>query len=138
MTKAQKRAYIIADNRLSEMAGWDRTVLANEFKEIQLLDPDFCLELTGFELGEIEIYLDNVCGSEEDDVRPAVRSRPPVSCLGDVWQLGEHRLVCGDALEADTYEILLEGDKVQMVISDLPYNVPMQGHVTGSRQNQAP
>ena len=131
MTKAQKRAYMIADNRLSEMAGWDRAVLAGEFKAIQLLDPEFCLDSTGFELGEIEIYLDNECSSEEDEVRPADRSRPPVSCLGDVWQLGDHRLICGNALDVVIYEILLEGDKAQMVISDCPYNVPMQGHATG-------
>ena len=131
MTKAQKRAYIIADNRLSEMAGWDRAVLAGEFKAIQLLDPEFCLDSTGFELGEIEIYLDNECSSEEDEVQPADRSRPPVSCLGDVWQFGDHRLICGNALDPVTYEILLEGHKAQMVISDCPFNVPMQGHATG-------
>lgn len=138
MTKAQKRAYVIADNRLSEMAGWDRGILASEFKEIQLLDADFCLELTGFDLGEIEIYLDNESTSEEDAVQPANRSRPPVSRLGDVWELGPHRLICGNALEPSCYKALLGDELAQMIISDCPYNVPMRGHATGQGKVKHP
>jgi hypothetical protein len=132
MTPAQKRAYIIADNRLAELAGWDRKLLVEEYEAIQLLDPEFDLERTGFELAEIEILQDGGIQVGEDIPPQADRSKPAVSHLGDVWLLGDHRLICADALDPSTYELLLEGEKAQMIITDGPFNVPIQGHVCGA------
>lgn len=130
MTPAEKRAYIIADNRMNEIAGsWDRKILALEHEAIRLLDPEFDLTSTGFTLEDIEIMFDGQLESRQDKVPAPDRSRPPVSQLGDMWLLGGHRLLCGDALIAETFERLLGDDRAQMVIADPPYNVRVNGHV---------
>ncbi len=132
MTPAQKRAYIIADNRLTEVGGsWDRKLLALEHEAIRLMDPEFDLTSTGFNLDDIEIMLENGLEGSEDDVPEPDRSRPAVSQLGDLWVLGEHRLLCGDALDGASYSRLLDGQKAQLALTDAPYNVKVNGHVTG-------
>lgn len=137
MTRAQKRAYIIADNRMNEIAGsWDRDILALEHEAIQLLDPTFDLTSTGFSIDDIEIMFDCQLDSREDVVPAPDHSKPPVSKLGDLWTLGEHRLLCGDALLAESFERLLGTDKAQMVIADAPYNVPINGHVAAAGKHR--
>jgi DNA modification methylase len=133
MTAAQKRAYIIADNRLTEVAGsWDRDLLALEHEAIKLLDSDFDLTLTGFDEDEILILSDSLLEGREDVVPEPDRTKPAVSQVGDLWVLGEHRLLCGDALKAESFERLLEGEKAQICIVDGPYNIAVNGHVSGS------
>jgi DNA modification methylase len=132
MSAAQKRAYIIADNRLSETAGsWDRNLLALEHEAIRLIDPSFDLSSTGFSLDEIEVMLDSRLDADEDDAPLPDRSVAPTSALGDLWILGEHRLLCGDALLEESFEKLLGDERAQLVIADPPYNVKINGHVSG-------
>lgn len=136
MSPAQKRAYIIADNRIAENGGWDRKLLALEHEAIQLLDPSFDLSLTGFDHEEIEVLFDNLLDPAEDAVPAVDTSRPAVSHLGDLWRLGEHLLLCGDALLPGSFEQLLGSEKAQLVITDAPYNVRVNGHVSGKGRHR--
>lgn len=143
MTEAQIRAYIIADNRLAENAGWDREILAIELQGLSASDIEFDVTITGFELPEIDVLIDELSfadAAEETpdpaDQVPAVPAGPTVTRPGDVWQLGPHRLICGDALLGVTYCHLMGQQKAQMVFTDPPYNVPISGHVCGLGQTQ--
>ncbi len=133
MTAAQKRAYIIADNKIAANAGWDRELLALEFQD--LLELDFDVELTGFDGHEIELLIDGLAVVEDDDALNEIpeidQTQPPVTQPGDLWEIGLHRLLCGDALERASYRRLLGNRKAQMVFTDPPYNVPIKGHVSG-------
>lgn len=133
------RAFRLADNRLAENAGWNREALALELSELTGLELDFELELTGFETAEIDLILDpptTKAIADPADACPPLATGPAVTQLGDLWQLGPHRLLCGSALEADSYAALLQGESVRMVFSDPPYNVPVSGHVCGSGKVQ--
>ena len=135
MTPDEKRAYVLADNKLALNAGWDEEILAEELKGLLALDLDFDIGITGFSIPEIDSLVEGLGpeepGDPDDDVLPdddgPTRCRP-----GDLWQLGTHRLICGSALDADTVAALMEGERAQMVFTDPPYNVPIQGHVGGS------
>lgn len=131
LTDAQKRAYIIADNKLAENAGWDEDLLKIEIQGIIELDSDFDLTLTGFEVSEIDLMLEP---DDEPENEPPLPSLPeiPVSRPRDLWHLGNHRLYCGDALNQESYEILMGDIKAKMVFTDPPYNVPINGHVCGN------
>jgi len=133
MTEAERRAYIIADNRLAECAGWDAERLASELAKIASFDPDFDLELTGFDGGALEKLLEEaIGGTVEVDAPPQVDPDAPlVSRAGDLWLLGNHRLIVGDARNPTVLDQLMGGEKAQMVITDPPYNVPISGHVCG-------
>jgi DNA modification methylase len=128
LSPAEIRAYRIADNRLAEEADWDRDALRLEITE--LLDLEIDIELTGFEVGEIDILIDDGSGEVVDEHVPDPPD-DPVSRLGDLWIIGEHRLVCGDALEANTYEALLDGQLADAVFTDAPYNVAIDRNVCG-------
>ena len=134
MTEADKRAYRIADNKLAELAEWDDDLLRVEFAELAVLDCDLP-ELTGFETAEIDFIIDGPAPAKPKmdpaDRLPAMSDGPAVSRPGDCWVLGDHRIVCGDAREAGAYERLLECNQVQMVFTDPPYNVKVDGHVGG-------
>ena len=131
MTEAQKSALIIADNRLAENAGWDRELLALEFQHLDSLEFDFDLTITGFEAPEIDLLIqgDGEVDPTADEI-PA--PQPPVSKPGDLWLLGDHRLLCADATDAGSYVALLGDDQAQLVFTDPPYNVPIDGNVCGS------
>ena len=124
LTPTQRRALIIADNRIAENAGWDDAMLRIELQSLQ--EDGFNLDITGFDadaLAEIMAGEETtVDGQTDDDAVPEVPVTP-ISRPGDVWELGKHRLVCGDATQAPSYEQLLAGQRVQMIWSDLPYNV---------------
>lgn len=133
LSPAQIRAYVIADNRLAEKAGWDPTLLALELQELSV-QPNFDVTVTGFETAEIDLIVSEASDNEPDeaDVVPEIdRSVPAVSRLGDCWQIGEHFLLCGDALKPESYERLLGGERAQMVFTDPPYNVRIAGNVSG-------
>ncbi|GGE95196.1 site-specific DNA-methyltransferase [Sphingomonas prati] len=134
LTPAEVRAYGVADNRLGELSGWDKDLLALEILSIEELDVDFDLTLTGFELEEIDSLRDmdgtHSPGLEAPSPAPAY-DHPAVSRAGDVWLLGDHRLLCGDARDEASYATLLQGRKVDLVITDPPYNVKINGHVSG-------
>lgn len=135
MTPEQKRAYVLADNKLALNAGWDEELLAEELKALLSADIDFDVEITGFSVSEIDSLVEGLIpeepGDPDDDVSPGAnvpqRVRP-----GDIWQLGPHRLICGDALDAGAVSALMAGEKAEMVFADPPYNVPIDGHVGGS------
>lgn len=127
LSEADKRAYVIADNRLAELAGWNKSILAIEFQELLALD--FEIELTGFDTKAADIIIDGEAGCEPDDEIPD--PQPAVSQRGDLWILGEHRLLCADALDPLCYRAVLNGDVADVVFTDPPYNVPIQGHVSG-------
>jgi len=132
LTEADIRAYVIADNKLAENAGWDRELLAIELQDLNELDID--VTITGFEMPEIDILIAELDTDEEDsaaDEVPDVSDGPPVTQPGDIWSIGVHRLICGDATVPATYTRLLDGAQAQMVFTDPPYNVPINGHVSG-------
>lgn len=138
LSDAEKRAYVIADNRLAELAGWDMEILSAELADLSSLDLDFNIELIGFDTPEIDAMLGAADTSDEaddaDDVPKIDPDADPITALGDLWQLGRHFLYCGDALEAQSYDVLLKGTLADMVITDPPYNVPIDGHVCGLGQ----
>jgi DNA modification methylase len=119
-SEAQKRAYVIADNKLAENAGWDTELLKVELEGLQ--EDGFDLELMGFELGELNDILDTGDLSGEDDVAPP-KPDDPVSRLGDVWLLGSHRLACGDSTDRDTVAVVLDGAAPPLMVTDPPYGV---------------
>lgn len=130
-TDAQKKAYVIADNKLALNAGWDNTTLALEFAELQELG--FDLSLTGFSAQELAaINPIEVTGLTDEDAVPEA-PEVPVTVLGDVWLLGNHRLMCGDSTSIDAVETLMAGQKADMVFTDPPYGVSY----TGGLQNSA-
>jgi 16S rRNA G966 N2-methylase RsmD len=135
MSEAQKRAYVIADNRLAELAGWDDATLAIELQALTEIDLEFSVEITGFETAEIDALIGGLSASEDpdpaDQVPPPDTSAPPVSRVGDLWRLGRHRLLCADATRPDAFAQLLAGERAQMAFTDPPYNVPIDGHVSG-------
>ena len=130
LNEAEIRAYVIADNKLVENAGWDKDLLAIELQGLSELELDFDLTITGFETPEIDILLTSQKPEKADQLTQP-DDRPPVSRLGDLWLLGRHRLFCGDAMKPDSFVQLLDEKKAQMVFTDPPYNVPIDGHVCG-------
>ncbi|HZH27417.1 MAG TPA: DNA methyltransferase [Azospirillaceae bacterium] len=132
MTEAEVRAYALADNRLAELAGWDKQLLALELSYIAELDLTFDLTLTGFETADMDVMLvgDEADEEDEEHLLPP-DDRPAVTRPGDLWQLGRHRILCGDATDAAAYARLMAGEPAQMVFTDPPYNVPIDGHVCG-------
>jgi DNA modification methylase len=133
MTKTQKRAYVLADNKLALNAGWDEELLAEELEAILGEDAGFDVSITGFSLAEVDSLIESRAVEEDgdpaDDVLP---NEVPTRCKpGDIWQLGPHRLICGDALDPAVVELLMDGNQARMVFTDPPYNVPIAGHVSG-------
>ncbi len=124
LTPTQRRALIIADNRIAENAGWDDAMLRIELQSLQ--EDGFNLDITGFDadaLAEIMAGEETtVDGQTDDDAVPEV-SATPISRPGDVWELGNHRLVCGDATDPKSYELLMADARANMVFTDPPYNV---------------
>jgi DNA modification methylase len=133
LSPAQARAFAIADNRLTETSEWDTVLLASHFKILSELDLDFGLEATGFSIGEIDLQiqgLDEIDAEVDPDEAPVV-SGPAVARFGELWTLGSHRVLCGDSLAAESYDRLLGEERAAMVFTDPPYNVPIDGHVSG-------
>ena len=126
LTEAQKKAYIIADNRMALDAGWDEELLRVEIESLQA--EAFDLALTGFDEKELSKLFDDGTEAEDDDFDVDEELKKPVfSKAGDIWTLGRHRLVCGDSTKAETYETLMQGKKANLVVTDPPYNVNYEG-----------
>ena len=117
LTPEQVRAYRIADNKLTELGGWDTSALQFEFGALN--DVGFDLELTGFDIGEIGRLMP---GADEADETPEPPDNP-VAQPGDLWTLGEHRLICGDSTDAATVARVLDGEKPALMVTDPPYGV---------------
>lgn len=131
LNDTQKRVFALADNKIALSAGWDPDMLALDLKELSELDLKFDLEISGFSTAELDVILD---GNQQKPDSADEMPTPPelaVSERGDHWILGDHRLLCGDALNPDSYSTLMQADKARVVFSDPPYNVPIAGHVGG-------
>jgi len=129
LTSAQRKAYLLADNKLAELAGGDHELLSLELKDLELAD--FDLDVIGFsdeELGELLADPDGVSlGLTDEDAVPEVPERP-VSIAGDLWVLGRHRVLCGDATDLEAVQRLVEGEHADLVFTDPPYNVDYEGY----------
>lgn len=128
------RAYRLADNRLAELSGWDSDTLEIELQHLSSIDLDFNIETIGWSHAELDVLLsveeDSDKGDPADqDVGPPAEAA--VSQLGDLWRLGKHRLLCGSALEEGAFQELMDGKQAAMVFVDAPYNVKINGHVSG-------
>jgi len=136
LTPAQARAFAIADNRLTEIATWDDRLLAQQLKDLSLLGLDFSLEVTGFEMGEIDLRINSpedkpTEDADPADVLPESPAGPPVSKIGDAWLLGRNRLLCGSALDTLAFTALMGEEHAATVFTDPPYNVEIDGHASG-------
>jgi DNA modification methylase len=134
LTEEQKRAYVIADNKIALNAGWDPEILKIEFQELsEQLDINFDLEITGFSTAEIDILIDGPDDQSRTD--PADHCPPPepqaITRSGDIWHLGPHRVMCADARDWAAYNELMSEEKARLVFTDPPYNVPIDRHVCG-------
>ena len=126
LTPAQKKAYIIADNRMALDAGWDEELLRIEIESLQA--EAFHIDLTGLEEQEIADLFDTDEEVQEDDFDiDDELSKPTITKSGDIWLLENHRLVCGDSTKEDTYTLLMDGKKANLVVTDPPYNVNYEG-----------
>lgn len=126
LTPAQKKAYIIADNRMALDAGWDEEMLKVEIEALQA--DDFDLSLTGFDEKELAAFFDEDSDAKDDDFDvDAEMEKPCMTKPGDLWLLGNHRLVCGDSTKPETYELLMNGKLANLVVTDPPYNVNYEG-----------
>ena len=132
LSDAQARAYMLADNKLTDRSSWDDNKLAIELKALLDIDLDLT-EATGFEMAEIDLRIQSL---ELDDIDRADEFKapesPPVAAIGDIWTLGRHRIYCGSALNAESYESVLGHLKCSAVFTDPPYNVRINGHVRGN------
>lgn len=127
----QVRAYLIADNRLAEKAGWDKSILAIELQHLLSIDTDFDITATGFEIPEIDLLLSPENTPDADDLFEFEGNSEPITEPGDLWRLGKHQILCGNAMEQASYSRLLGPKRAGVVFVDPPYNVPIDGHVRG-------
>jgi ParB-like chromosome segregation protein Spo0J len=135
LTDAKKRALLLADNRIALNAGWDREQLAIELAALPelLIEDDLDISVTGFEPAEIDALhadFEDASSDPADEIHDSCLNGPAVTELGDLWQLGKHRLVCGDARKSDDLSRLLQGERAHMAFLDPPYNVAI-GSVVG-------
>jgi DNA modification methylase len=133
LSESQYKAFLIADNRLTENSSWDEQLLGEQLKVLSELELDFDLEVIGFETAEIDVLIDGletISAPDPDDRLPPLESSA-VTVSGDLWQLGKHRVLCGDSLVSENYERLMNGAKADLVITDPPYNVVVDGHASG-------
>jgi DNA modification methylase len=134
LSETQAKAYMLADNKLTDRSTWDDGKVAIQLKELSDLVLDFDIEAIGFELPEIDFRIQSLDAPDTadnvDEFDPS--TGPAVSIAGDLWQLGPHRLHCGNALDPTAYAILMEAEKAAAVFTDPPYNVKIDGHVSGN------
>lgn len=134
LSTAQKKAYRIADNKLAELGTWSVENLQLEFQELEKLDLDFSLGITGFDMGDIDLILEGKEAKADPKANniPFIPDNEVVTREGDIWILGEHRIICGNSLKKETLTALMEDKKADMVFTDPPYNVKINGHVCGA------
>ncbi|WP_221796215.1 ParB/Srx family N-terminal domain-containing protein [Aquisediminimonas sediminicola] len=130
LSENQRRAFMIADNRLHDLSSWNRDNLSAILLELSEADLDFDIEVTGFSVGEIDLM---VMTPEDEEARDEELPEPgpAIAAVGDIWFLGDHRIMCADALQHASYAALMGDDLADVVSTDPPYNVPMAGHVSG-------
>ncbi|MFY9827933.1 MAG: DNA modification methylase [Rhodoplanes sp.] len=133
LSEIEKRAFIIADNKLAETAVWDPDVLRSELQVFTDLNIDFDFSVIGFETAEVDIILEHVADDADDNIPPSLDpNHQAISRGGDLWRAGQHCIYCGDALATDSYAALLGDERARLVFTDPPYNVRIRGHVGGA------
>ena len=133
LDEARARAYVLADNQLSQLSSWDDRLLAEELKGLSILNPELDLELCGFTIAELDLLLAPAATEPANDRADALppAAKVAVSQPGDLWQLDRHRLCCGSALDPRSYALLMEDERAAMVFTDPPYNVRIDGNACG-------
>ena len=134
LSTAQKKAYRIADNKLAELGTWSIERLQLEFHELEKINLDFSLGVTGFDMGDIDLILEGREAKADPKANniPFIPDEEVVSREGDIWLLGEHRIICGNSLKKEVLAQLMADKKADMVFTDPPYNVKINGHVCGA------
>jgi DNA modification methylase len=133
LTEDQVRAYILADNKLAERAGWDESILAIELGHLLTVDLGFDVTVIGFEVPEIDLIIQGTATKPgEEEVLDPVPQGPAITQPGDLWFLGKQRILCGTSLHQDSFTKLMNGRKADVVFVDPPYNVAIDGHVSGN------
>ena len=137
LSEAEKRAYMLADNKLAMNADWDNELLRVELESLMNANIDFSVDVTGFSTPEIDLLLhtDSVPEADEEHI-PAPDPDNAVSRPGDFWVLNHHQVIVGDSRDAEIIDTLMDGNLARMVLTDAPYNVAIQGHVSGLGKNQ--
>ncbi|MCC6478859.1 MAG: ParB N-terminal domain-containing protein [Sphingomonadaceae bacterium] len=131
LTDEDRRAFAIAENRIAELSHWDEDILGEELKA--LFEGGYELEITGFSVADLDI---SVPSTVKDEAPPPVRPVVPISRLGDLWRIGEHRLICGDARDVEVWERLIGEERARLIFADPPYNVPIEGFVSGTGRHR--
>ena len=136
LTPERARAFSVADNRLTELSTWDERLLGEILSELSAAELDFTLEVTGFSVAEIDLRIEqlsvlNTTRPDPADELANCTGESPVTRPGDLWRAGRHLVRCGDALDPASYEKLMQGLRADVVFTDPPYNVPIDGHVSG-------
>jgi DNA modification methylase len=139
LTETQIRAFMIADNRLTENSVWDDRMLAEQLKTLSVLDLDFSVDVTGFEMAEIKMRIEELAPASRGkgdpaDAIPDPGPRLQVTRTGDLWVLGRHRVYCGDARSDSAYSLLMEGRRARIVFTDAPCNGAADSSVTGLKK----
>jgi DNA modification methylase len=134
LTDAQIRAYVLADNRLAEKAGWEKSILAIELQHLLTISTDLDVTVTGFEVPEIDLIIQEAktTKQDEDDVFNIDETAKAVTQSADLWHLGKHRLLCGNALDEPSYKALMGARRADLIFVDPPYNVAINGNVSGN------
>jgi DNA modification methylase len=132
LTPDQLRAYVVTDNRLAELAGWDNAILAIELQHLLTVDGDFDISICGFEIPEIDLILSSDGDKPDaDDIFTVASAEQTVTKSGDLWLLGKHKVICGSAIEQKSYVELMPNRKANVVFIDAPYNISIDGNVSG-------
>jgi hypothetical protein len=136
LTHAQKQAFMIADNRLAEVAVWDDRLLGEQLKALASVELDFDIETIGFDMGEIDLRIESLNVDEAKVNEPPIAdvTGPDVSCVGDLWMLGRHKILCGDARDPKAHGSLMGTERAAAAFADPPFNVAIDGHVSGLGQ----
>jgi DNA modification methylase len=132
LSEDQIRAYVIADNRLAEKGGWEKSILAIELQHLITVDNNLDVTVTGFEIPEIDLILsETAVEPDRDDVFDIDQINQHVTQSGDLWLLGKHRVLCGNSLDDNSYKALMASRRANLVFVDPPYNVVIEGNVSG-------
>lgn len=136
LTEDQVRAYILADNKLAEKAGWDKSILAIELQHLLTIETDIDISVTGFEEAEIDLIINGGADQDDDDDTAPDLAQAAISQIGDLWRLGNHRVLCGDATSPEAFSILMNGSTAAMAFTDPPYNVDYAGQEDGGKHRK--
>ena len=136
LDEVRTKALILALNRLGDLSKWDDEALNTILLDLHAMDLEFDIEATGFNGIEIELRIEDLGGGLDDVNQIVVGDGPAITQLGDVWQLGTHRLICGNALEQASWAMLMDDERATIIVTDPPFNCPIDGHVSGLGQHK--